>query len=80
MYNLYADKTDNLDELEPYTTQHEFEFSAIDGVPISSSDDPGPTSSSSFAYADKVTPARSKDSVSDQRVSKSAFPSITLIT
>ena len=80
MYNPYADNTDDLDELEPYTTQHEFEFSAIDGLPISSSNDSGPTSSSSFAYADNVTPARSEDLGLDQRVSKSAFPSITLIT
>lgn len=67
MYNPYADKTDNLDKLEPYTTQYEFKFLAIDGVPISSSNDLGPTSSSSFAYTDKVTPARSKDLVLDQR-------------
>ena len=65
MYNLYADKTNNLDKLKLYITQHEFKFLVIDRVPISSSDNLGPTSSSSFAYMDKVMPVRSKDLVLD---------------
>jgi hypothetical protein len=65
VYNLYADKTDNLDKLKPYITQYKFKFLVIDRVPISSSNNLGPTSSSSFTYIDKVTPVRSKDSVLD---------------
>ena len=61
MYNPYTDNTDDLDKLKPYTTQYKFEFLAIDSLPISSSNDLGPTSSSSFAYADNITPARSED-------------------
>ena len=54
VYNLYADNTDNLDKLKLYITQYEFKFSAIDSIYIFSSNNLGPTSSSSFAYMDKV--------------------------
>ena len=46
VYNLY---TDNI------------EFLAINGLFISSSSNLGPTSSSSFTYADKVMLTKSKD-------------------
>ena len=61
VYNLYIDNTDNLNKFKPYTTQYKFKFLAINSLPISSSNDLGPTSSSSFTYADKVMLAKYKD-------------------
>ena len=65
MYNLYIDNTNNLNKLELYIIQYEFEFLVINGLSISSSNDLGPISSSSFAYADKVTLIKSEDLVLD---------------
>ena len=65
MYNLYIENTNNLDKFKLYTTQHKFEFLVINSLPIFSSDDLKPTSSSSFAYIDKVILVRSKDLVLD---------------
>ena len=61
MYNPYIDNTNNLNKFKLYTTQYEFKFLAIDSLPISNSNNLGPTSSSSFAYMDKVILAKSKN-------------------
>jgi hypothetical protein len=63
VYNLYIDNTNNLNELKLYITSYKFKFLTINGFSISSSDDLGPISFSSFAYTDKVVPIRSKDLV-----------------
>ena len=65
MYNPYIDNTNNLNKFKLYIIQHKFKFLVIDSLPIFSSNDLGPTSSSSFTYIDKVTLARSKILVLD---------------
>ena len=80
MYNLYTDNIDNLNKFKLYITQYKFKFLVIDNLPISSNNNLGPTSSSSFTYIDKVILVKSKNLGLDWKVSKSIFLSITLIT
>ena len=54
VYNLYIDNTNNLNKFKLYTTQYKFKFLVINSLFISSSNNLGPTSSSSFIYMDKV--------------------------
>ena len=61
MYNLYIDNTNDLNKFKLYIIKYKFEFLVIDSLPISSSNDLGPTSSSSFIYADKVILIKSKN-------------------
>ena len=61
MYNLYTDNTNDLNKFKPYITQHEFKFLVIDNLLISSNNNLGPNSSSSFIYMDNITLIKSKD-------------------
>ena len=80
MYNPYTDNTNDLNKLKLYTTQHKFKFLVINSLSIFSSNNLKPINSSSFTYIDKVTPTKSKNLGLNQRVNKSIFLSIILIT
>ena len=61
VYNLYIDNTNDLDKFKLYITQYKFKFLAIDSFFISSSNNLGPISFSSFIYIDKVMLIKNKD-------------------